>query len=283
MFADISNEIKDFLSKTIFKFQDFEFRYINIFNAILVIVIFRVLMLLIKKLILERYFKKNNIDPGSQYAITQVITYMVTIIAIMFVLQALGIKITILLAGSAALLVGIGLGFQQVFNDLISGVILLLEGSVRVNDVIETEGFIGKVEKIGIRTSIVITLENISIIVPNSKITSENVINWSHNEPIRRFSVDTRVAYGSDVEKVVEALKDATKNISSISKKYPVAVRFENFSESAIEFKVLFWTSDFMQIEAIKSDVRYNIDRIFRERNIKIPYPQRDIHMIKTD
>lgn len=283
MLTEYIQKSKDFFSQSIFSFSNYEFRYINILNAVITIIVFRILLILIKKYILGRYFKKNKVDPGTQYAIIQVITYFITIVAILFVLQALGIQITILLAGSAALLVGIGLGLQQVFNDLVCGVILLIEGSVRVNDVIETEGFIGKVEKIGLRTSIVNTLDNISIIVPNSKITSENVINWSHNIPIRRFSVDIGVAHGSDVDLVIETLKDAVKNHPQISRDYPINIRFDDFADSSLNFKVLFWTSDLMLIEAIKSDIRYNIDKLFREKGVTIPFPQRDIHIIKKD
>jgi small-conductance mechanosensitive channel len=283
MLADYIQKSKDFFSQSIISFNNFDFKYINILNAVITIIVFRLLLLFIRKYILGKYFKNHKVDPGTQYAIIQVVTYFITIIAILFVLQALGLKVTILLAGSAALLVGIGLGLQQVFNDLICGIILLIEGSVRVDDVIETEGFIGKVEKIGLRTSIVNTLDNISIIVPNSKITSENVINWSHNIPIRRFSVSVGVAYGSDVDLVIKTLEDAVKNHPKISKDYPINVRFDDFGESSLNFKVLFWTSDLMLIEAIKSDVRYNIDKLFREKGVTIPFPQRDVHFIKKD
>lgn len=283
MLAEYIQKSKEFFSQSIISFNNFDFKYINILNAVITIIVFRLLLLFIRKYILGKYFKNHKVDPGTQYAIIQVVTYFITIIAILFVLQALGLKVTILLAGSAALLVGIGLGLQQVFNDLVCEIILLIEGSVRVNDVIETEGFIGKVEKIGLRTSIVNTLDNISIIVPNSKITSENVINWSHNIPIRRFSVDVGVAYGSDVDLVIETLKDAVNNHPKVSKDYPINVRFDDFGDSSLNFKVLFWTSDLMLIEAIKSDIRYNIDKLFRERGITIPFPQRDVHLFKKD
>lgn len=282
MLTEIEKPLYEFLSRSIFSFQGFDFKYFNIFNAIITILIFRIIKILIKKFILKGYFKRNNIDQGSQFAITKVFTYLITIFTILFVLQALGLKITILLAGSAALLVGIGLGLQQIFNDLICGVILLLEGSVKVNDVIEADALIGKVTKIGLRTSIIITLENISIIVPNSKITSENVINWSHNKPIRRFAVNVGVAYGSDVDLVIKTLKEAASSIKSVNNEYPIDIRFNDFADSSLNFKVLFWTSELMQIESIKSEIRYNIDKLFRANKIAIPFPQRDVHIHKN-
>jgi len=166
---------------------------------ILIIIITKILLYVIKRSLFKSK-KIKPIDGGKLSSIVQISNYIGWIIAIVLILDVLGIQITVLLTGSAALLVGVGLGLQQTFNDMISGIILLLEGKTKVGDVLQVDNDIVMLKEIGFRTSAGVNRDDITIIIPNSKIINEKVINWSHQEKKTRFRIDIGVAYGSDVD-----------------------------------------------------------------------------------
>ncbi|MEL7342010.1 MAG: mechanosensitive ion channel domain-containing protein, partial [Bacteroidota bacterium] len=194
--------------------------------------------------------------------------------------QSFGITPSILVAGSAALLVGVGFGLQHTFNDFISGLILLFDQSIEVGNVIQVGSLIGRVKQIGLRATTVESREAISVIVPNSKFTQENVINWSHGNELIRFDVKIGVAYGSPVELVMQSLVEAAKAHPQIAQQPAPCARFIDFGDSALLFELLFWTKDSFLVEFIKSDLRVAIDASFRTKDIKIPFPQRDLHIV---
>lgn len=266
---------------TIVSSQDYTVRFSNIFWAVFVILVAQLLAWVLTQLVLYNYYRTNKINLGSQYAINQLLKYIIYIVAVVMALDSLGIKMTVIWGGAAALLVGVGLGLQQTFNDLISGVILLSERTVEVGNVVEVNGLVGTVRKIGLRTSVVESRDNISVIVPNSKLTIDNVVNWSHEEDKARFKIAVGVAYGSDTELVKKLLlKVARENAYVIDFPSPL-VRMVNFGESSLDFELLFWSRNFIVIEDIKSDLRLDIDKAFRENDIIIPFPQRDVWMKK--
>ncbi len=195
------------------------------------------------------------------------------------IFQTLGIRVSLLLAGSAALLVGVGLGLQQTFNDLVSGLILLFEGNVRVGDIIEINTLIGRVIAIGVRTSKVETRENVTIIVPNSKFIVDNVINWSHNKKLTRFTITVQASYNSDPGIVRQSLMKSVKQHRDVVDKPAPIVRLQDFGEIGLHFDLLFWTHNIWRIESLKSEIRFSILKDFKENNITIPFPQRDLHI----
>jgi len=190
---------------------------------------------------------------------------------------------TVLWGGAAALLVGLGLGLQQTFNDFFSGIILLFERTVELGDVLEVDGTVGTVKLIGLRTSILETRDNITVVVPNSKLVTNNVTNWSHFDKKVRFQVNVGVAYGSDTKLVKELLlKVAMENTAVLEQPSPF-VRFTNFGDSSLDFELHFYSREFIDIEDVKSDLRFEIDTFFRENNVDIPFPQRTIWMGKKE
>lgn len=191
----------------------------------------------------------------------------------------MGIKITVLLTGSAALLVGVGLGLQQTFNDFISGIILLLEGKTKVGDVLQVDNDIVMLKDIGLRTSESVNRDNITIIIPNSKIINDKVINWSHQEKKTRFRIDIGVAYGSDVDMVIKILEESAHDHPDICNKDVIEARFIDFGNSSLNFQLLFFSKNIFRIERIKSDIRKIINNNLLENNISIPFPQMDIHL----
>lgn len=245
---------------------------------ILFIFIFTKILLWIIKQALNRHQRKNDLDTGNTYAVFQIIKYIIWVIAFGFMLETIGIKVTVLVAGSAALLVGVGLGLQQTFNDIISGIILLSERSIKIDDILEIDGDILKIQEIGLRTSKGLNRDEISIIIPNSLITTNKVINWSHQSKQTRFKINIGVAYGSDVELITKVLKESAWEHPEVTDKNLIDVRFLDFGDSCLQFQVIFFSENIFRIERVKSDIRRVINRKFIEHNITIPFPQMDVH-----
>lgn len=270
--------LKNILEFTIIKTDNFTLTVYHLFISLIILISTWILLRIIRR-VFRRVEKRERIDIGTGHAIFQIVRYALWILAILFVFDTVGIKITILLAGSAALLVGLGLGLQQIFQDFISGIALIIEGSLKAGDVVQTsDGEVGRVKEINMRTSKIETRDNIILIVPNSKLINEIVINWSHLEKKTRFKVEVGVAYGSDVELVKKVLLECASSHQSVSSDPKPFVRFTDFSDSSLQFQVLFWSTNTFRIEDVKSDIRFSIDKAFRENNIRIPFPQRDVH-----
>lgn len=259
------------------KEQTFDFKLSNVFAAILVLLVARLLIWVLVQLVLFGYYRKREINVGSQYAINQLLTYVIYIIAVLLALDSLGIKMTVVWGGAAALLVGVGLGLQQTFDDLISGVIILFERTVEVGDIVQVEGLLGKVSAIGLRTSVLQTQSNSTVLVPNSKLISENIINFSHQDAKTRYFISVGVAYGSDTELVKNLLLQAAEEHPQVLKHPKPLIRFTEFGNSSLNFELHFWTLDNFTIDNLRSDLRFIVDRIFREHNISIPFPQQDV------
>ena len=270
--------INKFLEFELLSIGEYKLRVITLFIVLLILIMTKAALWLIKKSI----FRKKNLEKfneGNTYSLYQIIKYIVWVIAIGFMLEALGVKVTLLIAGSAALLVGVGLGLQQTFNDIISGIILLSERSIRISDVLEIDGDVVKMQEIGLRTSKGLNTDDISIIIPNSLITTSKVINYSHQTKQNRFRIDVGVAYGSDVEFVIKILEESVKEHPNIDGQRMVEARLVNFGNSSLDFQVLFYSNIVFGSDRMKSDIRRIINREFIQNNITIPFPQMDVHI----
>jgi small-conductance mechanosensitive channel len=237
---------------------------------------------LVRHVLFERFFKRKKIDQGRQLALKQFSTYIVYVIAVFLILELMGLSSAIW-AGSAGLLVGIGLGLQETFKDLVSGIVILTEGTVEVGDVIEIDGMVAIVRRIGLRTSVVETRDNVSILIPNSKLVVDKVVNMSHNESATRFQIKVGVAYGSDVRKVEKILLEAASGHSKVLQKPAPSVQFVNFGESSLDFTLYFYSNEFFRIDPVKSDIRFTIDGLFRENKIQIPFPQTEMWIRRAE
>jgi len=270
--------INDILQFELINAGQYKLRVATLFMVLLILAIMKVLLWLIKKS-LFRKSRLNQFDSGNTYSLFQIIKYVMWVIAIGFILETVGVKVTVLIAGSAALLVGIGLGLQQTFNDVISGIILLSERSIKINDVLEIDGDVVKIQEIGLRTSKGLNRDDISIIIPNSLITTNKVINWSHQSRKTRFRIDVGVSYGSDVDLVIKILEECTFEHPDIFNRELTEARLVNFGNSSLDFQVLFFSKNIFRISKVKSDIRRNINKKFIENNITIPFPQMDLHL----
>ncbi|UCH14325.1 MAG: mechanosensitive ion channel [Bacteroidales bacterium] len=274
-------KFKDFLDHILFDSAKFTITISDVLILVLILFVTKTIIELLKR-IFKRQVSKKGLDIGKSHAVLQLVKYILWIAAIILCLDTLGINLTILLAGSAALLVGLGLGLQHVFQDFISGIILLFEGTIKVGDIVEIQDqTVGRVKEIGLRTSKIETRNNIIMIIPNSKFIADSVINWSHIEKRSRFSVSVGVAYGSDAELVRKVLIDCALQHKEVSKNPQPFVKFEDFGESSLNFELYFWTSNNFGVEIVKSDLRFLINKMFKENGVQIPFPQRDIHIKK--
>lgn len=272
------NRVNEFLDFKIISFKDYSLTFLEIGLVILILIVTKLILWFISKAI----FKKtiiNHLDNGSRFALFQLIKYLIWIISIVSILEVIGVKASLLLASSAALLVGVGLGLQQTFNDILSGIILLYEKSVKVGDILNVDGEVVKIQEIGLRTSICISTTNISIILPNSLITTSKVINWSNQSKQIFFSVDVGVAYGSNVDLVISILEESAREHTDVLKDEIIQGRLLNFGNSSLDFRVLFCSENGFAIEKIKSDIRRTISRKLDENGLTIPFPQMDLYI----
>ncbi|PHQ56848.1 MAG: mechanosensitive ion channel protein MscS [Lutibacter sp.] len=252
-------------------------------KAILVLIIaFMIIsffLKLIRKIVNRRLAEE---DRGKFKTVFSFLKYFLYILVIIIALQSFGVEVSVLLAGSAALLVGIGLGLQTLFQDIISGIFILLDKTLLINDIIEIDGKVGKVFEIKLRTTRAVTIDDKVIVIPNHKYLTHSLYNWTQNGKSTVESIDVGVSYGSDVEKVRQLLIDVAKEHPKVLKSKKLDVLFMNFGDSALEFRVIFTIANSFLHLKIKSDLRFEIDKKFREHAIQIPFPQRDVHLIQN-
>jgi len=275
------NKLKEILSYTFFEYKSFHFDVADAFFILVLIVLTKLLLLFVRSVI-HKFVKSGKLDSRNSQSFQLLFKYVLYVVVFVVILEIIGVKITILLAGSAALLVGLGLGLQQIFSDIISGIFLLVEGSVKIGDIMELDGgIIGKVNEINLRTSEIRTRDGIVIIVPNHKFIVESVVNWSHNALLTRFQITVGVSYGSDPNKVKEILLQCAAENTEVSnnKISKPNVRLVNFGDSSLDFQLLFWSKNVFLIENTKSDLRFAVVQKFRDNGIEIPFPQQDLHV----
>ncbi len=285
---NINNEKVTFIEFLNYKFIEIGKFSLSFYHILSIIAIFfgaRMLLNVVKLYISRKFRKSTNFDPGTEYIYVQIARYIIYVFAIITALKALDIDLTIFLTGSAALLVGIGLGLQDVFKDMISGFVLLVEGNIRVGDIVEisnggkSEGIVAKILKINVRTTQIETREGNVLIIPNTRLTQDYVENWSHGSELTRFRILLTVDYGADTELVTRLLKQAALGHPIVRKTHPVDVRLAHFGNSGLELELIFWADQKWDINNYKSDIRFEIDRLFREYKIRIPYPHTTVHL----
>lgn len=221
-------------------------------------------------------------DKGKFNVVFGYFQWLVYLLILLMTLHAVGVDVTAVFAASAALMIGIGLALQTLFQDIISGVFILIDQSVHVGDIIELDGKVGRVEEIKLRTTRAVTVDNKVLIIPNHLYLENSLYNWTQNGAATRESVEVGVAYGSDVQLVKKLLIQAAQSHPEVLDYPEVGVQFTNFGESSLDFKLVFTLGDSFNARLPKSDIRFEIDRLFRENNIIIPFPQRDIHIIEN-
>jgi small-conductance mechanosensitive channel len=224
---------------------------------------------------------KMDLPRGVPATISRLTHYVIIVIGVIIAGSAAGLDFSNISLIIGALGVGIGFGLQNVVNNFVSGLILLFERPIRVGDKIEVNDLFGTVKSIGMRASVVGTIEGAEVIVPNANLISTEVINWTLSDNWRRAKVPVGVAYGTDPRVVIEILNRVAGDHPEVLADPEPEALFLGFGDSALDFELRAWTRE--NFVAVSSDLRVSIDDAFREAGIEIPFPQRDIHLRSVD
>lgn len=261
--------LKEFLEYHIISVGKYSLTVIEVIGVLIILAVGYFVNYLVKKILYE----SKKLDGGSKYAFYQIIHYVLIIIVFALTLRTLGVDISPLLVGSSAILVGIGLGLQGLILDFISGVVILVDRSVRVGDILDVNGVMGKVTEIKMRTTKLVTNDFKTMIFPNSHLTKDKLINYSYENETVIFTVEVGVHYQSDLELIKKLLIESATENPEISTTQKPFVRLENFGDSSLDLKLYFYTATPYRSSQIRSDVRVAILEKFRKNNINIPYP----------
>jgi len=254
----------------------------NIFFALLTFFCTLAISSVVRKLIKNRLSKDLKFSKGMTYALQRIVHYVIISLGVIISAQFLGINLSSFAVAFGFIGVGIGFGLQNLTSNFISGLILLIEQPVTVGDLVSVEDQIGKVARVQMRATIINTIDNVSIIVPNSKFVENQVINWSHGNTRVRLHCPVGVAYGSDVPLVRDTLLKVANDHSQVLKHPAAEVYFTQFNNSSLDFDLLIWIDKPEKQFAVKSEINYAIDNAFRENKIHIPFPQQDVHLKVT-
>ncbi|HEX3230279.1 MAG TPA: mechanosensitive ion channel domain-containing protein [Pyrinomonadaceae bacterium] len=252
----------------------------TLIEGLVIIIVALLLSRTVSAFLQRRIAKRAYLDPGLSYTLGRLAQYLIMTLGILLALKAaFSLDLTSILVFFTAISVGIGFGLQYIAADIASGFILLFERPVRVGDRISIGKEEGDVQSINLRTTVMTTNDRVSVIVPNSKLVREQLINWSYGDPRARMSIHVGVAYGSDVNLVTETLLKATEDVDSVLRDPQPKVQFLKFGDWSLDFRLLVWTNRPRLHAQIRSDINYRIERLFREARIEIPFPQTELRV----
>lgn len=275
---EILVEIKEFLGFSLYHSSQVNITVGLILALLIALILTRIVLKIIRKFITQ---KLPSEDKSKFVGIFQFIQYLVYVFVVMFTLNAAGINISVLLTASAAIFIGLGFALQQLFQDVISGVLIILDQSLHVGDIIEVKDRVCKVEKISLRSTKAVTRNNRVMVIPNHKFLTDVIINWTQNSSDVRDFVTVRVSFGTDTTLVKELLLQCANQHPEVLPNPNPMVFFEDFGDSALVFSLYFYVSEGFKLPKIQSEVRFAIDQAFRSNKIIIPFPQRDVHVVE--
>ncbi len=255
-----------------------QFSFLGLAYAVLVLLITQAAARLWRWIFQAKFLNRSGMEVGLQDSITTISVYVIWMLGILVALHVFGLNTASLAVAFGALGIGLGFGLQNIFNNFISGIILLFERPIQVGDDVEINGTWATVKKINVRSTVVQTYDNASLIIPNADFVSSQVTNWSFKDKRLRRSIVVGVAYGSDVALVRDTLLEIAHKTPKVLKHPAPDVLFSDFGDSALIFRLRLWT-DIENMLKVETAVRFEIDRLFRERSIEISFPQRDIHI----
>jgi len=230
--------------------------------------------------VVRRLLSLTNFDAGVQFAATKIFGYAFLTLGFYVALVVNGVNLSSLAVVAGALGVGIGFGLQNIVSNFVSGLIILAERPIAIGDRIEVGGVAGQVRKISLRSTIVVTNDNISIIVPNSDLITHPITNWSYGDPKVQFRIPIGVAYGTDIEKFQRVLLEVAAGHVSVLSIPPPSIYFESFGDSSLNFELGLWTQDMAHSpRRFRSEINFALERKLREAGIEIPFPQRVVHL----
>jgi len=234
----------------------------------------------LQRLLIRRFLSKTRLQPSLQFGLSRIIGYMLIAIGFYVAFQAVGFDLSSLAIIAASLGVGVGFGLQNIINNFVSGIIILAERPISIGDRIDVAGVAGRVTKIQLRSTTVVTNDNITMIVPNADFISNTVTNWSHGDPKVRIRVPVGVAYGSDLKLLQRLLLEAAEEHPKALRDPSPVVLFTEFGDSSLNFELGVWTQEMTATPIhFTSQMNFIIEQKLRENDIEIPFPQRDLHV----
>jgi small-conductance mechanosensitive channel len=274
-------ELEKILGLHIIKSDSINITIYLIFQVVLIWYIAHELSYWVKHLTLSKLKKNSYLQKGTTDSVTKIISYISFLFWLFIGFNMVGIDLSVFWAGSAVLGIGIGFGLQNLTSNFVSGIVILFERPIKKGDLIEVDSILGTVETISFRSTVINTQDNITIIMPNSKIITENVTNWSHQDRKIRLRISVGVSYNSDLELVRKVLIESAEKNSTLLKRPSPQVILTEFADSSVNLSLLVWTQYPEQKLQITSDLNFNIFKRFKEEGIQIPFPQMDLHVQK--
>ena len=259
------------------------FSSVTIGSILLLLILFASVIIIeriVQKQLIRRFLSRTKLQPSLQFGLSRIIGYTLIAVGFYVALQLVGVDLSSLAIIAASLGVGIGFGLQNIINNLVSGIIILAERPISIGDRIEVAGVAGRVTKIQLRSTTVVTNDNITMIVPNADFISNTVTNWSHGDPKVRIRVPVGVAYGSDLKLLQRLLLEAAAEHPKALRDPSPVVLFTEFGDSSLNFELGVWTQEMTATPIhFTSEMNFIIDQKLRENDIEIPFPQRDLHV----
>ena len=259
------------------------FSSVTIGSILLLLILFASVIIIeriVQKQLIRRFLSRTKLQPSLQFGLSRIIGYTLIAVGFYVALQLVGVDLSSLAIIAASLGVGIGFGLQNIINNLVSGIIILAERPISIGDRIEVAGVAGRVTKIQLRSTTVVTNDNITMIVPNADFISNTVTNWSHGDPKVRIRVPVGVAYGSDLKLLQRLLLEAAAEHPKALREPTPVVLFTEFGDSSLNFELGVWTQEMTATPIhFTSEMNFIIDQKLRENDIEIPFPQRDLHV----
>lgn len=274
----IGGTLRTSLTSPLFSMGRTSYSVLNICLLALSILATIVLAGILTNILRGRVLSALAIGRGTQEAIATIVRYTAIALGTVVVLQIWGIDLTSLTIVASALSVGVGFGLQDIAKNFGSGLVLIFERPIQVGDFVEVGKYSGTVERIGSRSTLIKTLDKVSVVVPNSRFLESEIVNWSHQGGLCRLHIPVGVAYDSDVTVVKNALIESVDGVSGIVLEPSPQVIFKGFGDSALNFELLVWTAIPTKQFAIKSDLYFKIESIFKQYKIQVPFPQQDLH-----
>lgn len=276
---ELFNYIKGILNFQLFKINEIPVTVSSIIIFLLMVTFFIILGIFVRRQLNRRILKRLKVDPGTSYTLSRISQYLVMTIGILVSFNFVGINLSSLTVIFGLLSVGIGFGLQNVTSNFISGLIILFERPISVGDRVMVNQIEGDVTEINIRSTMVRTVNNIFIIVPNSSFVSEDVVNYSHGDPTYRLDINVGVSYNSDLDTVLNALKEVADQNENVMRRPEAEVHLVEFGDSSWNMQLRAWIEDVKFYPRVRNELNQAIVRNFRKYNIEIPFPQRDLHM----
>jgi small-conductance mechanosensitive channel len=274
-------QVLDYLREPLVVLSGTPVTTLTLLAALFIVIISRITAALVARS-LDRVLERRGLDKGLRFATGKITRYVILLVGVFVALGTVGVDTSAILAGGAVLLVGIGFGLQKLAENFISGLLMLIERPVKRGDFIDAGGVLGTVEDIGLRATRVLSRDGISVIVPNSNLISGTVINYTAPTHERRFQVDVGVAYDSDLDHVVRVALAVAKAEPRVLAIPAPEVRHYGFGDSSIHIALIVWIQNAHEDLIVGSALRFALTRAFRDNGIAIPFPQREVHIIRT-